>query len=132
MNLPVKLVSIKDAASFLKVSEKTLRRWEEKNILVPERTSGKHRRYTIEALSGFKKNKKQILGQSRRETETSEANTPLASTFVATSPQVQVSAPEAVLIPEVKRPQLIVREDQNISPVAIKQLAGYKEVKNEL
>src|SRR6476661_3640840 len=61
--LPTQLLSIKDAAAYLKVSEKTLRRWEEKNILIPERTSGKHRRYTLESLSYFKKNKKQIVSQ---------------------------------------------------------------------
>ncbi len=49
---------IQEAARILKVSEKTLRRWEEKNVLVPVRTPGGHRRYTLFQLQEFKKQKK--------------------------------------------------------------------------
>lgn len=48
-----KLLSIQQAAKRLKVSTKTLRRWEAKGILVPSRTSGAHRRYTEEQIINF-------------------------------------------------------------------------------
>ncbi|HVZ11970.1 MAG TPA: helix-turn-helix domain-containing protein, partial [Patescibacteria group bacterium] len=48
-----KLLSIQEAAKKLKVSTKTLRRWEERGILVPQRTDGNHRRYTATQISGF-------------------------------------------------------------------------------
>ena len=54
------LLTIKEAANFLKVSEKTLRRWEESGKLLSIRTSGGHRRYSIEFLKEFKKNKNKL------------------------------------------------------------------------
>ncbi|QQS39313.1 MerR family DNA-binding transcriptional regulator [Candidatus Woesebacteria bacterium] len=53
-------LTIQEAAKFLKVSQKTLRRWEQRNILIPTRTSGKHRRYSKAQLLSIKpkKNKK--------------------------------------------------------------------------
>ncbi len=48
------LLSIQQAANFLKVSAKTLRRWEAKGILVPQRTPGNQRRYTQEQIENFK------------------------------------------------------------------------------
>ncbi len=51
------LVSIHEAAKFLKVSTKTLRRWEDRHILLPARTSGGHRRYDLNEIKAFKKQK---------------------------------------------------------------------------
>ena len=56
-----KLLSIQEAAKILKVSTKTLRRWEGRSVLVPQRTDGNHRRYSssqIEQFSQEQKNKK--------------------------------------------------------------------------
>lgn len=53
------LLTIKEAARILKVSEKTLRRWEEKSYITPIRTTGKHRRYSLDQLKTAKKNKSQ-------------------------------------------------------------------------
>ena len=47
------LLNIQEASKLLGVSKRTLRRWEEKGILVPERTSGSHRRYSREELDKF-------------------------------------------------------------------------------
>ncbi|HVZ67681.1 MAG TPA: helix-turn-helix domain-containing protein, partial [Patescibacteria group bacterium] len=47
------LLSIQEAAKKLKASTKTLRRWEERGILVPQRTAGSHRRYTKEQIEKF-------------------------------------------------------------------------------
>lgn len=41
------LLTITQAAQFLKVSSDTLRRWEEKGIVTPKRTRGGSRRYTL-------------------------------------------------------------------------------------
>ena len=57
------LLTIQKAAKFFRVSEKTLRRWEESGYLMPIRTSGGHRRYSPETLKDFKKNKKLIIKQ---------------------------------------------------------------------
>ena len=42
-----KLYSIGEAAKYLGVSVSTLRRWENEDKLVPERTQGEQRRYPI-------------------------------------------------------------------------------------
>ncbi|MEP7166771.1 MAG: MerR family DNA-binding transcriptional regulator [Candidatus Woesebacteria bacterium] len=76
-------IAIQEAARILKVSEKTLRRWEEKNVLVPIRTPGGHRRYTLLQIQEFKKQRKL---KAHPVIETSDA-------FLAT---VQPSAPMIV------------------------------------
>ena len=48
------LLTIQKAAHFLGVSTKTLRRWESAGKLVPIRTIGNQRRYTIEELQEYK------------------------------------------------------------------------------
>lgn len=65
-------VNIKEAAKLLKASEKTLRRWEARGILIPLRTSGGHRRYDLRDLKKFKVHKK-----SRRVTKRLEPNLPI-------------------------------------------------------
>jgi mucin-19 len=57
-----KYYSIKDAAEYLNVSTKTLRRWEDRDVIVPHRTKGGHRRYNFAKLEEFKnqKGKKRI------------------------------------------------------------------------
>lgn len=59
-NLPVQFLSVRDAARLLKVSEKTLRRWEDRGYITPLRTTGKHRRYSVDLVKEFKKNKNRI------------------------------------------------------------------------
>src|SRR3989344_4906197 len=48
-------VSIQEAAQILKVSTKTLRRWEEQGLLIATRTLGGHRRYKLFDLNQFEK-----------------------------------------------------------------------------
>src|SRR3989344_5420121 len=48
-----KLLSIQQAAKILKGSTKTLRRWEARGILIPQRTQGSHRRYTQSQINSF-------------------------------------------------------------------------------
>jgi len=45
--------SIREAARFLNISTKTLRRWEKQGILVAERTPGNQRRYPLSQLENF-------------------------------------------------------------------------------
>ncbi|MEK7517567.1 MAG: MerR family DNA-binding transcriptional regulator, partial [Patescibacteria group bacterium] len=52
-----KLLTIQEVARSLGVSTKTLRRWDKKGILVPQRTVGNQRRYRREAVDGFRKPK---------------------------------------------------------------------------
>src|SRR5215467_15381150 len=50
------LISIKQAAKILGVSPKTLRRWEAKGILTPQRTIGNQRRYSLFEIQILKRN----------------------------------------------------------------------------
>lgn len=58
MQNEAKLLTIAQAAEFLKVSPDTLRRWEDKGIVAPHRTKGGSRRYTLLDLKIAKLNKK--------------------------------------------------------------------------
>lgn len=47
-------VSISVAAACLGICTKTLRRWEQKQKIIPHRTCGNHRRYDLDALTQFR------------------------------------------------------------------------------
>jgi excisionase family DNA binding protein len=49
-----KFYSIQEAADILRVSTKTLRRWDQRGRFVPTRTAGNQRRYTREQIQEFK------------------------------------------------------------------------------
>lgn len=55
-----KLLNIKETASYLNVSQDTLRKWDKSGKLIPSKTPGGHRRYDIDILDNFigKKNKR--------------------------------------------------------------------------
>ena len=46
-------MSIKDTASYLNVSQDTLRKWDKANKLKPLKTAGGHRRYDTDTLDDF-------------------------------------------------------------------------------
>ena len=48
-----KLLSIKDTASYLNVSQDTLRKWDKADKLKPLKTAGGHRRYDTDTLDEF-------------------------------------------------------------------------------
>lgn len=48
-----RLLSIKDTASYLNVSQDTLRKWDKASKLKPLKTAGGHRRYDIDILDEF-------------------------------------------------------------------------------
>src|SRR3989344_923933 len=50
---PESFLTIAQAAQILKVSTKTLRRWEKQGFLIPNRTPGNQRRYTSSQISNF-------------------------------------------------------------------------------
>ena len=58
-----KFLTIDQASAYLKISSKTLRRWEDKGVITPLRTAGGHRRYTLEQIKEFrvKSNRKKII-----------------------------------------------------------------------
>jgi predicted site-specific integrase-resolvase len=58
------MLQIRDAAFFLGVCTKTLRRWESHGYILPQRTRGNHRRYESDTLIQFQKTWEYIL-QSR-------------------------------------------------------------------
>ena len=48
-----RLLSIKETASYLNVSQDTLRKWDKANKLKPLKTAGGHRRYDTDTLDDF-------------------------------------------------------------------------------
>ena len=62
-----RLLTIKDAASYLNVSQDTLRKWDKADKLKPLKTAGGHRRYDTDTLDEF-------IGLTRKE----EEETPIA------------------------------------------------------
>lgn len=58
MQNEAKLLNIAEAAQFLKISPDTLRRWEKKSIVTPQRTKGGFRKYTLIDLKIAKLNKR--------------------------------------------------------------------------
>ena len=48
-----RLLSIKDTASYLNVSQDTLRKWDKTDKLKPLKTAGGHRRYDTDTLDEF-------------------------------------------------------------------------------
>lgn len=54
-------LSIQSAAELLGVSPTTLRRWEEKGVLIPERTFGNQRRYALSVLKAFNKKEYSLI-----------------------------------------------------------------------
>ncbi len=51
-NEPVRLLNAREAAEYLRVSNSTLHRMERRGVLVPLRTPGGQRRYTLSMLNG--------------------------------------------------------------------------------
>ena len=69
MQFEATFLTITQAAKFLKVSPDTLRRWEAKGIVTPQRTKGGSRRYTLLDLKIAKLNKRkreQVLSSRNR------------------------------------------------------------------
>jgi excisionase family DNA binding protein len=50
------LITAKEAASYLRISLFTLRKIEEQGLIVPYRTPGGHRRYSVEMLNEYLEN----------------------------------------------------------------------------
>lgn len=59
-------LKINQAAKFLGVSTKTLRRWEDRGILTPKRTPGNQRVYDLNDLVEFRRHQKKIKHQARK------------------------------------------------------------------
>src|SRR3990172_11987868 len=89
------LLSIQEAARRLKVSTKTLRRWETRGVLIPLRTQGSHRRYTLNQIDSFwEKLSQKKAGQAA-------SQTPIQP-FNITESIAKISAQERTL--KVERP----------------------------
>ncbi len=97
-------LTIQEAAKFLKVSTKTLRRWEDAGRLSPIRTSGGHRRYISSQLFEFSRPKKNTnivitptnvpsinLNQDQKNETISISNKELISDEIAEIKQAQLA-----------------------------------------
>ena len=95
-------LTIQDTAKMLKVSTKTLRRWEAKEILVPVRTAGGHRRYTAAQVREYKdllkikKAKPQLTGPVLVEEAVIEKHTPVIASNNVTSPVIFTASTKEV------------------------------------
>ena len=81
-----KLISIQEAATLLHVSIITLRRWEQKGLIKPERTDGGHRRYHIKDIENLitRKSQSNIVGVN------SESNNQRISSQTENTPSLNV------------------------------------------
>jgi excisionase family DNA binding protein len=68
MSEPLQLLTAEEAASYLRVSRNTLWRMERRKLIVPYRTLGGHRRYTIAILNEY-------LERTRRDTTEMSSST---------------------------------------------------------
>lgn len=73
-----KLLSIKETATYLNVSQDTLRKWDKADKLKPLKTAGGHRRYDTDALDAF-------IGITKRE----ETPTDVCATYARVSSNEQ-------------------------------------------
>ncbi len=86
------LLTIQEAATLLGVSPTTLRRWEERKVLLPYRTAGNQRRYSKEQLLAFKQNGFKPVQSA----PASSTTTPAAPVVVASEP---VQSEEPIVTP---------------------------------
>lgn len=110
-------LSIKDAAEILKVSTKTLRRWEKAGALVPQRTDGGHRRYLLAEVKAFKGHKTKAT-YKRPLTEVN-------ASFFASEPQKTDSPP---VEEQPKESTQILETTQGLSENKIQAKELYKEL----
>ncbi len=104
------LLTIQESADLLHVAAKTLRRWEEKGVLVPQRSEGGHRRYTRPQIMEFKKQLKR--GKHLKKNST-QFIAPVQAEIQPISP-VQIVQP----VPEVSQldttaAELVITASQN-------------------
>lgn len=59
MDQPGGLLTAKEAAKYLRISLFTLRKIEQQGLVVPYRTPGGHRRYSVEMLNQYLENSRQ-------------------------------------------------------------------------
>lgn len=93
-------LTIEEAARLLKVSTKTLRRWDTKGVLVPLRTTGSHRRYTTEQIVEFKTKIKNERKAKRERYESQPVSVFVAPQIPTPTPSIP-SEPVVPFIPQV-------------------------------
>ena len=71
------LLTIQQVAKILNVSTKTLRRWEKKGILIPQRSSGNYRLYTQDDIEILRNNKGKFYFDIAEETNEQKQSAPL-------------------------------------------------------
>ena len=89
-------LTIHQASELLGVATKTLRRWEDQGILVPNRTEGGHRRYSRTQVMDFKKNRKNIKKEQKILAKYAELKPVVAAKSVAAATK-PVSQPAQIL-----------------------------------
>src|SRR5258708_717123 len=102
------LVSIGQTAKILNVSIQTLRRWEQKGLLIPERSAGGTRLYNLEQV-------KKLKGLSLGKVKLSELPN-LVEQSIPQSPLPQVEEP-------TYKPNYSLHYEKSDFPSAIKQLS---------
>lgn len=59
------LLTAKEAAAYLRISLFTLRKIEQEGLVVPYRTPGGHRRYSLDMLNRYLRNSRFLPGDGR-------------------------------------------------------------------
>ncbi len=105
-------LTIQEAAKFLGVATKTLRRWDESGRLKPERTVGNQRRYSLSELEAFQQTKPQFPVISDPASEA-----PLPSHIAVAQEAVDLQAKNAVN----EQPQFSGVVDAQVSKTEVKE-----------
>ena len=111
-----KLLTIQEVARTLGVSTKTLRRWDARGILVPQRTVGNQRRYTSGQVDSFRKPKysAQTTSMGLSPLTKSELHMPVAFGLPSSLTKVESTLPKdhVQVSPFVAPATKVLRQDQ--------------------
>src|SRR5260221_4996365 len=103
------ILSIHEAAQVLGVADKTLRRWEESNVLIPLRSEGGHSRYKLSDIERFKKQ-----SDSRKQSKTSsDKNLSTEKALISQSKNAQFGIPEIQPGSLLPQERLAMRSDRS-------------------
>lgn len=116
------LLSVNEAAAYLKVASKTLYRWEQAGKLVPQRTSGGHRRYLLVDLQHFVAN--QSAEKKTRVTSTQPVPTHTLVPHVAVAPVAKQPKSKKALDDQRRLTKEEIRELYEGMPKANKHILG--------
>ncbi len=118
----IKTLSIHEAAEYLGVATKTLRRWEESGVLLAQRTEGGHRRYDVKDLQAFKRGGKKARKEKKNISPGLASVASVPSVGVVAEERPQILSPVQIVPVEVA-PQEVVPAPTSVFTPSIAEVA---------